>query len=138
MDTTTSIMIVDDDTDDIEIFCDAVHEINTNIDCVAAPNGIEALKILKSMPVLPDFIFLDLNMPKMGGTQCLSIIKNTDHLQDIPIVIYSTSKIKDDMDETMKLGATCFLTKPSTFSALKKAIGNVLQKKWNSINDYFH
>jgi CheY-like chemotaxis protein len=134
MSLTTSIMIIDDDTDDIEIFCDAVHEIDQEIECVPAFNCIDALKMLRTGGSHPDFIFLDLNLPKMNGKQCLEEIKKIDALHNTPVVIYSTSKIKDDIEQTKKLGASCFITKPNKFSLLKNAISAVLRKNWVNVS----
>jgi CheY-like chemotaxis protein len=135
MPTAQSIMIIDDDPDDIEVFFDAVREIDATIKCHSAKNGQEGLKVLKGLPDLPDFIFLDLNMPKMNGKQCLAELKKNANFRDIPVIIYSTSKIKDDIDECIRMGAICFLTKPSKFSVLKSAISSVLKKNWIKLNE---
>ena len=122
------ILVVDDDIDDLLFFTDALVEIDPQIECVAAVNGIEALKKLGTMPVRPDYIFLDLNMPKMNGKQCLKHIKNNPLLQSIPVIIYSTSRLQDDMDEVRELGATAFLIKPNKFQQLKVEIAAILAK----------
>ena len=76
-----SIMIVDDDDDDREFFCEAIEKIDSSINCVTIENGEKALQYLKdAQQVMPDYIFLDLNMPKIDGKECLIQIKNIDHL----------------------------------------------------------
>jgi CheY-like chemotaxis protein len=122
------ILVVDDDIDDLLFFADALVEIDPQIECVAAVNGIEAIKKLETLPVRPDYIFLDLNMPKMNGKQCLKHIKNNPLLQSIPVIIYSTSRLQDDMDEVRELGATAFLIKPNKFQQLKVEIAAILAK----------
>src|SRR5688572_11843036 len=107
------ILIVDDDEDDIELFCDAVKDLDGDIRCISASNGEEALhKLSTENEPLPDYIFLDLNMPRLNGKQCLKRIKGNPRLREIPVIIYSTSKLKEDMEETRQLGAVHFLTKP--------------------------
>ena len=70
-----TIMIVDDDPDDVQLFCEAVAEIDPLYNCLVAYNGEEALKLLQNTNTTPDFIFLDLNMPRMNGKQCLAQFK---------------------------------------------------------------
>ena len=128
------ILIVDDDQDDIELFCDALKSINETIECVTASNGEEALYILnKENASLPDYIFLDLNMPRLNGKQCLKRLKASSKLCDIPVIIYSTSKLKEDDREAEQLGAALFLTKPDKASELRKIIISILNGKLNAI-----
>jgi len=123
-----TILIVDDDTDDTELFCETVAEINGAIHCLSAGNGQEALLLLKKTYTLPDLIFLDLNMPRMNGSQCLKELKANERLREIPVIIYTTSKIKDDMRESMLLGASDFITKPFRTADIKKAVIKILEK----------
>jgi DNA-binding response OmpR family regulator len=114
-----NILIVDDDEDDRDLFCDAVSVVDPQINCIMARNGEEALSGLKSdhFP-RPDLIFLDLNMPRVNGVQCLREIKSHTALSTIPVVIYSTSKRKEDKDATKNLGAIYFISKPSSLREL--------------------
>src|SRR3954447_1638284 len=103
--TRKTLLIVDDDPDDTQLFCEAVSKINNTFHCYSAATGEEALQLLKSAIVKPDFIFLDLNMPRMGGKQCLIQLKKDPRFTKIPIVIYSTSKIKEDIEDALRHGA---------------------------------
>lgn len=124
-------MVVDDDSDDCEIFCDAVSELDLPTECLVANNGEDALKKLRSgMERLPDFLFLDLNMPRMDGRTCLAELKKDVKLKKIPVIIYSTSSYQKDIDETYELGAIYFLTKPSDFKKLKNEIVFVINENW--------
>jgi CheY-like chemotaxis protein len=128
------ILLIDDDADDRELFCEAVAEVDKSINCITATNGEHALKLLSDAgTVIPDFIFLDLNMPRMGGRQCLKQLKKLKHLQQTTMIIYSTSKLPEDEEEARKSGAEYFLTKPDTLDQLKVVIGYVLAGKWSSI-----
>jgi CheY-like chemotaxis protein len=118
-----SILIIDDDDEDIELLCEAVNEINPHIICKTAGNGKDALNILLSKGnQLPDYIFLDMNMPKMNGKQCLKEIKQNKLMDHIKVIMYSTSKLTADVNESLELGAVNFWTKPSNFTILKQEL----------------
>lgn len=124
--------IVDDDADDQELFIEAVNEVDNSIECLAASDCEEALDLLKNRRIpLPDLIFLDLNMPRLNGKQCLAELKKQAHLKDIPVIIYSTSSEKRDIEETAQLGAAHFLTKPNKFDELCNAISYVIAHDWS-------
>ena len=121
------ILIIDDDSDDVEILCEAIAEINPAIKCESAENGEVALKLLRNpFQVLPDFIFLDLNMPRMNGKQCLAELKKDSNLKDIPVIVYTTSKLDEDFQETARLGAMLFITKPTRLTKLVETITFIL------------
>ncbi len=130
-----TFFILDDDIDDQELFIEAVNEVDNSIRCLPYSNCEEALELMKSRKVnFPDVIFLDLNMPRLNGKQCLAELKKDADLRDIPVVIYTTSSEKRDIDETSRLGASYFLTKPSKFEDLCSAIRLLASKNWNSGN----
>jgi len=127
MTTTKKIMIVDDDEDDIDFFTEAVAEILPTCKLVTASNGEEALeKLDEHIDTPPNWIFMDLNMPRMNGKICLIKLKTNPKLRDIPIIIYTTSSHLKEKEELFKMGASYFLTKSSTFDALKKEISKAL------------
>jgi CheY-like chemotaxis protein len=111
-------LIAEDDIDDQEIFSIAISELEGFYDCTYALNGIEVLNQLSNNTLLPDYIFLDLNMPRMNGIQCLQEIKKQPLWRHIPVVIYSTSSGQLFVDEALHHGAVSFITKPSRISDL--------------------
>jgi DNA-binding response OmpR family regulator len=121
-------LLIDDDLDDQEFFAIALTRVNNNFKCELSASGTEAIKKLNdtTLPV-PDFIFLDLNMPKMNGKECLREIKSFEHLNHIPVVIYSTSSLKTDVSETKLLGASEFITKPFSMNELVAVLDNFFQ-----------
>jgi CheY-like chemotaxis protein len=128
-----TILIIDDDDDDRSLFLDALKEVNDTVKCLSASNGQDGLNILKNMKgVLPDLIFLDLNMPCLNGKQCLAEIKNNSDFAHIPVIIYSTTKRFEDVEETKKLGAAYFLTKPALFDGICNAIKMLLEVEWEN------
>lgn len=114
-----SVLFVDDDEDDKLVFGTALNLIDKGIMYLTASDGLEALKLLKEdLVLLPDLIFLDLNMARMDGFTCLQEIKRTSELQQIPVVILTTSINPRDKEKALTLGAQNFITKPSTYSGL--------------------
>jgi CheY-like chemotaxis protein len=121
------VMVVDDDEDDRDFFREAVAELDPSMRCIQASGGEEALEILRSQAeVLPNYIFLDLNMPKMCGKSLLIALKNDGQLKKIPVIIWSTSSDPKRAQETLQLGADSFLIKPVELGKLCNKIQSLL------------
>jgi CheY-like chemotaxis protein len=130
MKTENVCFLIDDDLDDQEIFSLALEKVSPSFKCVTASSGAEALKKLSDKPdAIPDYIFLDLNMPRMNGKECLKEIKKLSHLKDTPVIIYSTSSLKNDMTESRKLGAAEFITKPFSMLELISVLNNFFEER---------
>jgi len=127
------LLIIDDDEEDRELFRDAVESLDSSINCIQAIDGRDALTQLGNASTLPDFIFVDLNMPGVNGIQFLTEIKKCKRFCEIPVIIYTTSKLKRDKDETRRLGAVHFITKPYKLCDLHKEIIFVLDRKWVNV-----
>lgn len=127
------IFLADDDSDDREIFAEALSEIASSAILTQAVDGLDLMTQLYVPPVpLPDIVFLDLNMPRKSGMDCLKAIREDQNgLQDLKIVILTTSSGFKDIEEAYKLGASLFATKPSSFASLKEMIRSILQKDWS-------
>ena len=116
-------LVIDDDPDDCYFFCEAIRKIDPSAECVTAMDGEEALRHLHNgIPELPALIFLDLNMPRMDGRLCLAELKKDKLLKHIPVVILSTSNSTRDIDETKKLGAVYFITKPTDIDKFQQEL----------------
>lgn len=115
-----TFLLVDDDMDDTYLFKEVLSEVAPQITLRTAANGQEALEsLLGATQSLPHLIFLDLNMPRMDGKQCLAALKKDERLQHIPVIMYTTSSHSRDIEETMQQGAISFVTKPSHISELR-------------------
>ena len=121
------IVLTDDDLDDCIFFKDALDELPFEVNLTAMHNGEELLKYLEEKQRLPDVLFIDFNMPRKNGHECLSQIKQHEKLKEIPVVIYSTSFEPGAADLLFKNGAHFYIRKPGEFSALKKVIHYVLR-----------
>jgi CheY-like chemotaxis protein len=129
METYLRLMIVDDDADDRTLFVQSVKEIDETIECIVAKDGQEALKLL-SQPLfeLPNFIFLDLRMPRVGGKKCLIELKKDERLKNIPVVIYTTSREVKESQELKELGAVHFISKPGSPDEIYYVVSFVLDE----------
>ncbi len=126
-----SLLIVDDDEDDRRLFIESTKEVDESITCIEATGGQEALDYLTnpSNP-LPDYIFLDLRMPKINGEKCLDEIKKVDRLVDIPVFIYTTSTDKNDIRSLGEKGAVMFISKPTDPGEIYYLISTIIGEKW--------
>lgn len=107
-------LMIDDDPDDHEIFELALAQVDSSIACDFASDGVVALAQLSSGEIAkPDYIFLDLNMPRMSGRQVLQELKKFDTLKDIPVIVCSTSSEIVFAEEAKELGAVEYMVKPS-------------------------
>ncbi len=122
-----TIFLADDDTDDVELFHDALHEIAPDIELHVAFDGASALSILEAegFPT-PDLIFLDINMPLVDGWECLQRVRQASQLREVPVLMYTTSCSHRDMDIASKLGASDFITKPTNFNDLKILLSKIV------------
>lgn len=116
------ILLADDDPDDISILEDAITTIHKHCIVFSVENGQAAMDLLIAQHEkgqLPDLIVLDLNMPRINGSDTLSNIKNDERFKNIPVIIYSTSINPVEKNRCLKLGAQAYMIKPSS---LKESI----------------
>ena len=124
-----NIFLADDDADDRAFFADALKEVNIQTELTTTSDGIELMTTLDesvTVPPPPHVIFLDLNMPRKNGYECLKEIRQTSKLKDIPVVIFSTSDNAHAIETTYKLGANCYVLKPNSHELLIRCIETVL------------
>jgi len=95
-----NILLIDDDIDELKIFTDAIKEVAGDFKCVFVNDTQKALEMLQSF--IPDYIFVDFNIPKINGLDFLSAVKKTDKLKEIPVFLYSTS-ISNEMSKMSEL-----------------------------------
>ncbi len=121
--------LIDDDADDQEIFQLSLQEVDPALICITANDGREAIEIIThDENFLPDIIFLDLNMPRMNGKECLAEIRGIPRFNNVPIYMYSTSMSDKDKQDTLNLGAKGFITKPNSTKELVKILAELTVK----------
>jgi CheY-like chemotaxis protein len=121
------IVYADDDPEDRELFSEALAEIFPETKLVLARHGREVISLLQNTPDLPDYIFLDINMPVMDGKDCLEKLKAMDHLRHIPIIMFTTASNKRECEKCLQLGARNYIVKSSSFQGIKDAIQSAIR-----------
>jgi len=121
------IFIVEDNPGDIRLVKESLTEIGLLNNLSVAENGIEALKFLRreegyGNAPSPDIILLDLNLPQKKGLEVLREIKEDPKLKDIPVLVLTSSSGMEDIDESYKLNANCYITKPIDYEQLLKTM----------------
>ena len=130
------IMLADDDEDDRLFFKEAFEEVKIKYDITAFNDGEQLMHYLnENENPLPDIIFLDLNMPRKSGMECLKEIRQNDRLKKISVAIYSTSSSEQDIEDTFVAGANVYIKKPNDFNMLKKVLSDVVHINWQYIVD---
>ncbi len=121
-----SILLADDDLDDRYFFLKALKELDISVRFNTVEDGEKLIVyLLKNSETLPDVLFLDLNMPRKSGVECLEEIKANPTLKSLPVVIYSTSLYDDVSEHLYELGAHYYVRK-TDFTELKLVIKQVL------------
>ena len=104
-------LLVEDDPEDQELFMDALHNISSNSGCYAVSNGEEALFTLLQENFKPDYIFTDLNMPRMNGFEFLKILKGIEKFRSIPVIVFSSDCSDEQVQKAKQLGACAIYSK---------------------------
>jgi CheY-like chemotaxis protein len=126
-----TITLADDDQDDRMFFTEAFDELKINTIVNTCQDGTALMEYLNDpTTILPNIIFLDLNMPRKNGLECLMEIKKNKRFNHIAIAIYSTSASEEDIENTFIHGANIYIKKPSDFSTLKKVLSEVVTINW--------
>ena len=130
------IMLADDDEDDRLFFKEAFEEVKIKYEISTFNDGEQLMQYLNEPGnPLPDIIFLDLNMPRKSGMECLKEIRRDDRLKRISVAIYSTSSSEQDIEDTFVAGANVYIKKPNDFNMLKKVLSDVVHINWQYIVD---
>jgi len=114
------ILLADDDEADRLLFKEAFEELKINTNVLSVNNGEQLMEYLNRKGiVLPEILFLDLNMPRKNGFECLKEIRSNKKFDEISIAIYSTSAAERDIEATFIAGANVYISKPNDFNELK-------------------
>lgn len=125
------ILLADDDKSDRLLFKEAFAELKIKTIVGMVKNGIELMEQLNKDNIrIPDLLFIDLNMPRKNGLECLKEIRNNKKFKEVFVVIYSTSDHKRDMEETFLNGANVYITKPNNFGKLKQVLEKAVARAY--------
>lgn len=121
------LLLADDDFDDCSFFKEALDDLPVQATLSIVNDGVALMDFLSAENTAPpDLLFLDLNMPRKSGFECLEEIKGHDNLKDLPVIICSTSLDVDVVNTLYEKGAQYYIQKPAEFSKLKKVIHDAL------------
>ena len=124
-----NILLADDDQDDCSFFKDALDELPIAAKLATVHDGEQLMFYLtQTTSNLPDVLFLDLNMPRKNGFECLSQIKRNKTIAHLPVIIFSTTDDQQTINLLYYNGAQFYIRKPSNFSELKKIIQRALMR----------
>ncbi|MDO9186712.1 MAG: response regulator [Bacteroidia bacterium] len=116
------ILLADDDLDDCFLFKEALDEFHISVSFTIVNDGEQLMQHLQKKSTYPDVLFIDMNMPRKNGFECLEEIKRTEKLKSIPVIIFSTYYDRDIVNMLYQKGAQYYIQKPREFGKLKKAI----------------
>lgn len=124
------ILLAEDDDDDWFFFKEAINKIAPGIKLKRANDGTELIQFLLADATLPDIIFLDINMPRKNGYQCLMELRANERLKGIPVIVFSTSLYGEIIAQMLEAGAKQCLCKPNDFGLRKLHLQEMLQTDW--------
>jgi CheY-like chemotaxis protein len=130
-----TFVVIDDDPDDTDLISIAAAEIDPAVHCIvfnASEQAIDYLRMDSTCP--PDFIILDLNMPRIGGRECLTILRKLNRYRHVPIIINSTTIVPKDRTELKALGASYIFAKTFRFDKLVEILRYMLADDWVKIH----
>ena len=122
------VILADDDEIDRMNFKEAFEEGKLKTSIVSVNDGVELMEYLFREDVpLPTILFLDLNMPRKNGIECLKEIRMSERLREIVVAIYSTSSSEMDIEHTFNSGANVYIQKPNNFIKLKSVLNEIIK-----------
>lgn len=133
-----TIILADDDEDDRDFFRTAVGTTDPELNLLIFNDGVFLTEYLEKNPdAHPQLIFLDINMPRMNGFECLARLRKRFNSHDLPVVMYTTSENDNDLEEAKRLGANLYVKKPCDFRRLKAVIHEVVNIDWDTYKTDF-
>lgn len=131
------ILLAEDDEDDFILFREALNAYEAPVHLEWVKDGEELMDLLKmNVTELPEMIFLDINMPRKNGFECLSEIRQNEDLQKLPVIIFSTSNDAAFISWMYNSGANLYLNKPTDFNDLKEKVKKVIATDWKMQEPY--
>lgn len=129
------VLVADDNWDDCLLFKEALSELPLKTQLTTVEDGFRLLeRLTQNTSNLPDILFLDLNMPRQNGYECLLEIKANKQLQNIPVIIFSTSLEQHIVNLLYENGANLYIKKPNDFTLLKKVIADAISTQVNTVS----
>ncbi|MGD0883303.1 MAG: response regulator [Thermodesulfovibrionales bacterium] len=122
----SSVLIVEDSATTRALLRNVIEDLGEDLITTEAASGFEALKLLPTDEF--DLIITDINMPDINGLELINFVKTTPRYRNIPIIIVTTEKSKEDKERGLALGASAYVTKPFKPEELQEAIARILHR----------
>jgi len=126
------VLLAEDDEDDILMFQEAMAEVELPYELIVAKDGVEVIDLLKGEEESPDIVFMDINMPRKNGFECLTEIREILSESEIPVIFLSTHQNEELIKTAKKLGASGYIKKPTSFKKFKTALNDVVTRNWKT------
>src|SRR5207248_8326792 len=132
---TPEILLVDDNPADANLTCEVLATSERQSHIITVPDGEEALAFLHRTgkydeAVRPDLLILDLNLPRKDGRAVLAEVKADPELDEIPVVIFTTSRSGRDIARCYELGANSYMSKPGNLRSEERRVGKEWRSRW--------
>jgi DNA-binding response OmpR family regulator len=121
------IVLIEDDTDDVELLQEALEKNSVSFEMTVLKDGSMAASYLEKVSALPHIIIMDFNLPRVHGREVISLIRANEKFANVPILILSTSSSREDIAFAYSAGADKYLVKPSTIEAIKETVCTILE-----------
>ncbi len=119
------VLVVEDDPADVELLRLAFEQCTEPLDVHVVGDGASALRALREGDTLPDWVLLDLNLPRANGKEVLKELREDPLLAQLGVVVFSSSSSVQDVSESYALGANCYVEKPDEFAGLIAVLDNL-------------
>ncbi len=127
-----SIILADDDEDERLLFSIAKDVIDQEIDLKTFRDGEEFIQYMNLEPELPTMLFLELNMRRMSGLECLKAVRSSILWKDVPVAMYSISGSETEINESQAGGAQVYIMKPNNIIILAEMIHWAMHIDWKN------
>ena len=120
-------ILIDDDRDDLELLEEAIKQVDDSVKCISYLFCDDALrKIINDHSLVPNYIFIDMNMPRLNGNQCLKQLRGDPKLKNVPITMLSTSMPAPVAEVLKENGASFTFEKPVNFEDYEPILKRIL------------
>src|ERR1700761_2844886 len=124
-----NILLIEDSPSDVRLVREALKETPIPVEMTVVRDGVEAMDYLHQAEQgtisRPDLVLLDLNLPRKNGREVLAEVKGSPALRQIPVVVMTSSRSEEDVQEAYELNANCYITKPADLSEYVKVVRSI-------------
>lgn len=131
---TTHVLLAEDDNDDVLIFQLAIDKLPFAILLTHTEDGDKLIAKLEE--ILPDIIFLDINMPCKSGKECIREIRSRKKFDSVPVIMYTSHRLEDYVEDTFRDGANFYLVKTNSISELADKLKYIMSINWKKMMYY--